>query len=86
MQTQARSNDTDLSLMSSWGIDQVSICYGQKDGDRGRLQLGGGIPGLRYVTHPVISGAQHWALKLNSVKVGQGGALGCTGPSTLKDP
>ena len=42
MQTNARSNDTDLSLMSSLGTNTVGVCYGQRDGDPGRLQVGGG--------------------------------------------
>jgi len=79
MQTNARSNDTDLSLMSEMGTSSVMVCYGQRDGEPGRLQLGGGIPGLSYVELPVI-GDLHWALRLDGLSVGGGASLGCDGP------
>ena len=79
MQNNARSNDTDLSLMSEMGTHTAMVCYGQRDGDPGRLQLGGGIPGLNYVEMPVI-GDLHWALRLDGVSVGGGANLGCDGP------
>lgn len=79
MQTNARSNDTDLSLMSSLGTNTVGVCYGQRDGDPGRLQVGGGIPGLTYTQFPVI-GDLHWAIRLDGMSVGGGPSLSCDGP------
>ena len=35
MQTSARRNDCDLSLMSSLGTSVASVCYGQRDGEKG---------------------------------------------------
>ena len=79
MQTSARRNDTDLSLMSSLGTSVASVCYGQRDGEKGRLVLGGGIKGLHYTELPVI-GDLHWALRLDGMKIGDVDAPGCADP------
>ena len=41
MQTSARRNDTDLSLMSSLGTSVASVCYGQRDGDGAASRVAG---------------------------------------------
>jgi hypothetical protein len=57
----------------------ASVCYGQRDGEKGRLVLGGGIKGLHYTELPVI-GDLHWALRLDGMKIGDVDAPGCADP------
>lgn len=64
----ARRSDSDLSLMAQMGVDEVSICFGQFDGEAGRVEFGkvAEEDGLEYTELPVV-GDQHWAVDLSSV-------------------
>ena len=64
----AREADSDLSLMAHLGVDDVSICFGQYDGEPGRVEFGSepGAGGVEYRELPIL-GDSHWALELSSV-------------------
>ena len=69
MQSRARINDTDTSLMASWGLSEVAICYGQRDGERGRLQLGGGSTHTRRVPQTHLEHADRTASQIGALRV-----------------
>ena len=48
---------------------------GQRDGEAGRLDIGGGLPGLTYTEVPV-TGGMHWSVDMSRVSVG-GTTAGC---------
>ena len=65
----ARNGDADLSLMSQMGVDKVSICFGQHNGEPGRVEFGvNQDDGLEFKELPVI-GDQHWAVELSTVGI-----------------
>ena len=74
MQTNARSNDTDLSLMSSLGTNTVGVCYGQRDGDPGRLQVGGRV-GARCRVHAMPCARAHIAAHEVGTEIADGGVV-----------
>merc|ERR1719502_1402471 len=80
----ARQQDPDdLSLMSNLGVEAVSLCFGQHDGEGGRIELGNVSAvgeGLDFVNLPLL-GDQRWAVTLDAITVGdleiEGCANGC---------
>lgn len=71
VQGNARPEDEDPSLMTSFQTDVVSLCYGQEDQEPGRVDLGAPIPtGSEYTTFNIV-GTRHWALQLEGVSAGQ---------------
>jgi len=64
----ARSYSDDLSLMASLRAPVTGVCVGQHDGEPGRLQVGGAVPGLNYVTLPVV-GSTHWGIQVDKVSL-----------------
>ena len=73
----AREGDDDTSLLTTLGVETFSICFGRSHDEPGRLDLGGGIPGLEYTDVPVI-GSRHWAVQMVGVGFGEGGEGGRT--------
>ena len=68
---QARPGDADLSLLASLSEKVFGICLGQADGEAGRLDLGGGLPGVEWMPELSCTKATgHWGLTLGSVKLG----------------
>jgi len=68
---QARPGDTDLSLLASMSEKVFGICLGQADGEAGRLDLGGGLPGAEWMAElPCTKTTGHWGLTLASAKLG----------------
>merc|ERR1719498_255040 len=57
----ARTDDDDLSLLATLHQPIFSICFGQGDGQPGRLEVGAPIPGLEYHEMPA-RGQFHWGL------------------------
>ena len=68
-QQNARTEDDDPSLMTTWHTSTVAICFGQGDSEPGRLDIGDGIPGLRYTELP-SQGEYHWGVHMDSMAVG----------------
>lgn len=68
-QQNARTEDEDASLMTTWKTSTVAICFGQGDSEPGRLDVGEGIPGLKYTELP-SQGEYHWGVHLDSMAVG----------------
>lgn len=75
----ARSQDpTDLSLMSNLNVSTVSLCFGQLDGDKGRIELGARPANdtIEFVELPLL-GDQHWGVRLDGISVGGNQVKGC---------
>ena len=80
-----RAQDSDRAISASFGANTIGICFGQQDGEPGRVDLGT-LPEVErpdFVQLP-LRGTSHWAVALDSMAVaGGGGALtgcehGCT--------
>jgi len=67
-ETKARYYSSDLSLMASLHAPVTGVCIGQHDQEAGRLQVGAEVPGLKYVTLPVV-GSTHWGLNIDGVSL-----------------
>jgi len=58
--------DSRPALMTAMGLTVVGVCYGPSDGSPGRIDFGGGIPGVTYLSAPAL-GKQHWGVGLTKV-------------------
>eukprot|EP00966_Prymnesium_polylepis_P307863 7114557-Prymnesium_polylepis.1 len=67
-ETRARSYSDDLSLMASLLAPVTGVCIGQHDQEAGRLQVGAEVPGLSYVSLPVV-GTTHWSITIDGVSL-----------------
>jgi len=67
-ETKARYYSDDLSLMASLKAPVTGVCIGQHDQEPGRLQVGAEVPGLSYVTLPVV-GTTHWGINIDGVSL-----------------
>ena len=75
----ARSQDpSDLSLMANLNVSTVSLCFGQRDGEGGRIELGPRPEDdpLEFVELPLL-GDQHWGVVLDGITVGGQAIPGC---------
>ena len=75
----ARSQDPDdLSMMSNLNCSTVSLCFGQRDGEKGRIDLGPrpADDTLEFVELPLL-GDQHWGVRLDGISVGGQQVSGC---------
>ncbi|KAL1523764.1 hypothetical protein AB1Y20_018689 [Prymnesium parvum] len=71
-ETRARSYSEDLSLMASLHAPVTGVCIGQHDQEPGRLQVGAEVPGLSYMTLPVV-GSTHWGVNIGGVSLASAG-------------
>jgi len=71
-------NTTDLapSTLSALGVKTFGICFGQRSGQGGRLDLGSGVPGLTYTDVPGV-GVGYWTIQLNGFRAGERELGGC---------
>ena len=67
-ETKARTYSEDLSLMASLHAPVTGVCVGQHDQEPGRLQVGAGVPGLSYVSLPVV-GTTHWSIAIDGISL-----------------
>merc|ERR1719230_1684247 len=67
-ETKARYYSDDLSLMANLHAPVTGVCIGQHDQEPGRLQVGAEVPGLKYVTLPVV-GQTHWGINIDGVSL-----------------
>jgi len=70
-----RPDDSDAAISASLGASTIGICFGQQDGEPGRVDLGMLPEGERpdFVQLP-LRGTSHWAVKLDSMSVAGGDA------------
>ena len=75
----ARTQDPDdMSLMSGLNVSELSVCFGQRDGEKGRIELGPRPANetLEFVELPLLC-EQHWGVRLDNISIGGQLVRGC---------
>jgi hypothetical protein len=65
---QQLDDDNEATALKAMGYDEFAICFGNEDGAKGRLQLGGAITDGAVTSMPA-EGVNYWGLYMTSLKV-----------------